>query len=399
MSTPNQKAEERPILFVLHNIAGGEDPYRVDLVIRPEELTKTEVSRMAVTQTLGGAFVDSFGKGIPSVQISGHTGWGSGNRKNGNDEFQRLYFTIFEAWHRMRKDAVAANKDPDLVKLMFADMLDEFLWMVAPQNFVLRRSRSRPLLFQYQINLTWVSDNISETMSALKAMNAKKQAASVLKTNSIASLVNSLAKIEKSIADKVTNVLGVVKSAVDAVTALTAQVLSTVTDIVRGVLQVPAAIAQGMLGIAKSLTQAASNIYQSVAAIDSIPLIAKAYFQQVASAFDNAFCVLSNSLHPALNLPNYSDLYGASNCSSTTGGSPISPYDVANPFNVYQPPQQGHIIPTQDGVTTDNGKPVPASVTASLQALTTMDPVLNPLPMSEQVRHMNIITAGLGLAA
>lgn len=396
MSTPKQKAEERPISFVLHDLAMGTPPIEVPLVIRPEDLTRTEVSRLSVTQTLGGAFADSFGAGIPTVQISGHTGWGAGNRRNGEEEFHLLNDTIFKEWHDLRANAVKQNKDPDRVKLIFADKLDQFVYVVAPQNFVLRRSRSRPLLFQYQINLTWVSDDVAETMSALDALKATNLGAGALKLSALASLANSIKKITTSIANKITKVLGTIRSAVDKFTTLTASVLSTVNSIVTSVLQVPAALAVGLIGIATSLTKAASNIYHSVAAIASIPLITKAYFMQVAAAFDNAFCVLRNTLKPALLLPNYDDLYGASNCSSTTGGSPISPFDLLNPFNVYQPPKRGAVY--VDGVRAPEGPYVETSVsadaTASLNTLASMD-LVNPLSLEAQAVHMGIVTSGL----
>lgn len=398
MSTPKQKAEDRPISFVLHNMATGTPPLEVPLVIRPEDLSRQDVSRLAVTQTLGGAFADSFGPGVPSVQISGHTGWGAGNRKDGLQEFLNLYERVFHEWHRLRDEAIKANLDPDKVRLIFSDKLDEFTWVVAPQNFTLRRSRSRPLLAQYQINLIWVSGDVAETMSALDALKAEAAGAAALKQNGLDSLVNSLAKIEKSIADKVTKVLGPIQSAVNKVTALTAQALNTVQGLVSGALQVPAAIAQQALQLATSLTKAATNVYQSVVSLVSLPMTAKAYFQQVASAFENAFCVLSNVLHPAEGLPNYDDLYGASNCSSTSGGAPMSVYDNLNPFNVYQPLPRGHVYVIENGTAYEGGKPVPADVAASIGALSSMDPV-NPLPLQTQVDHMNTIGDGLGIAA
>lgn len=396
MSTPRQKAEDRPISFVLHNMAKGEDPIEVPLVLRPEDLTRSDVSRLSVTQTLGGAFADNFGRGVPTVQISGHTGWGAGSRKNGFLEFQNLYDKIFTQWHALRAEAVEDNKDPDLVKLIFADKLDEFTWVVAPQNFVLRRSRSRPLLSQYQITLTWLSYDAKETEDALAALKAKNAAAGLLKAGGLESLLQSLEEITKSITDKITKVLGPIRKAIDKFTALTAKVLSTVNRIVTAVLQVPAALAGQMILMAQSLTKAASNIYHSVAAVAAIPMIAKAYFMQVAGAFENAFCVLKNILKPNLLLPNYDDLYGASNCSSTSGGSPISPFALSNPFNVYQPPRRGEVW--VDGIKQPDTPwvetPMSSAAVSSMNTLSTMDPVA-PLPLETQAQHMDTVTAGL----
>ena len=399
MSTPKQKAEDRPISFVLHNMAKGEDPIEVPLVIRPEDLTRADVSRLSVSQTLGGAFADSFGAGVPTVQISGHTGWGAGNRKDGLAEFQNLHSMIFKRWHELRAAAIQENLDPDKVRLIFADLLDDFVWVVAPQNFVLRRSRSRPLLSQYQISLTWLSYDVTETMAALEALKAKNAAAGLTKEGALESLANSIFKIGQSIADKITAVLGPVRKAIDKFTALTAKVLQSVNKIVTGVLQVPAALASQAFLMAISLTKAASNIYHSVAAVASIPLITKAYFMSVAGAFENAFCVLSNVLKPRLLLPNYDDLYGSSNCSSTSGGSAISPYDLLNPFNVYQPPRRGAVyVEGEDGIFRDEqGTPMSTAGMTSLNTLATMDPVA-PLSLDAQATHMDAVTGALVLA-
>src|ERR1035437_1247118 len=45
------------------------------LTVNPEDLTVTEPSRVAVQQTMGGAWVDSFGPGLRTINISGVTGW------------------------------------------------------------------------------------------------------------------------------------------------------------------------------------------------------------------------------------------------------------------------------------------------------------------------------------
>lgn len=395
MSTPSQKADVRPISFVLHDTAKGEAPVEVPLIIRPEDLTRTDVSRMNVTQTLGGAFVDDFGPGVPTVQISGHTGWGAGDRPDGREAFFELHDNIFSQWHQKRADAVKNNLDPDKVKLIFNDALDSFTWCVAPVNFVLRRSRSRPLLYQYQINLTWVSYDVAETISSLDALKSSQLSFGSNRLNALESLGASIKSVTKSIADRITQALGPIRRSVDNFTRLTTTAMHAVNDIVTGVLQVPAAVATSSLLIAQSLTRAASNIYHSVAAVASIPQVTRAYFMRVAAAFENAFCVLRNVLRPRVLLPDYSDLYGASNCSSTSGGHALSPYDLLNPFNIYQP---GRTPPVYvDGIRQPDHLSS-AEALSSLHALATMDPVTPP-PVATQAVHMDSVVSGLRLSS
>ena len=58
----------------VHNLASAQLA-QIGLVIRPEELTRTDPSRINDTRTLGGAWSDNFGEGLSSLTISGHTGW------------------------------------------------------------------------------------------------------------------------------------------------------------------------------------------------------------------------------------------------------------------------------------------------------------------------------------
>src|SRR3546814_6347174 len=161
----SQKADVRPISFMLDDLAFGTPPTSVDLAIRPEDLTRGDPSRMDVQQTLGGAWADNFGPGIPTINISGHTGWRRlvGSIGDGEARFQNLKSTVFDQWHLKRRDAVQAGRDPDLVQLVFSDALDGFTVVVAPMNFTLRRSKSRPLLYQYPIPLTVLDQNVNQT--------------------------------------------------------------------------------------------------------------------------------------------------------------------------------------------------------------------------------------------
>lgn len=58
-------------------IAPGGNPFpsRFDFAVRPEDLSHQEPSRMQAHQTLGGAWVDAFDRGLSTITISGHNGW------------------------------------------------------------------------------------------------------------------------------------------------------------------------------------------------------------------------------------------------------------------------------------------------------------------------------------
>lgn len=383
MATPQQKADERPISFVFHNTATGSPPVEVRLVIRPEDLTRTDRSRLSVTQTLGGAWADSFGAGVPQVVIAGHTGWGQGGRPDGLAEFQRLHDTVFKRWHAGRADALKAGMDPDKVKLIFSDSLDGFTWVVAPQAFVLRRNKARPLLSQYQITLNWLSDDVSATSSALGALSA-----SALEELGLSSLELSIRQIESFAADlrsAVGAVLGPVRAAFASFVDLTATALSTVQRVIAAGMGVVSEATGGLLSIAGNLARAGANITRTFQSIINIPNQIRAQFSRVASAFNNAFCVLKNAFRSRRFIGNYDDLFGASTCSSTAGGRPISRYATENPFPALFPVDEQPF-----GVS--------SQAAGALAALTQLDPVLYPSSAADMASSMGIVTQGVVFA-
>ena len=383
MTTPIQKAETRPISFVLHDMAANTVPVETRLVIRPEDLTRNSPSSLTTVRTLGGAWADSFGQGLPTVNISGTTGWGAGSRPDGLVAFQGLYDNVFTQWHKLRAQALEKGQDPNLVKLLFADYLDKFIWVVAPQNFILRRNKSRPLLSQYQIQMTWVSDDFKQSMDALEASMSSAEI-SFLEQSGIMGLLADIEDVGRFIQSKVSQVLGAIKGVFDKLVALTAKVLGIVTRLVNTVKGVVNSVTSGLLGIAIDLTRAATNVTNMVMQITSLPQVIQAQFQFLASVFNNSFCIMQNIFRRRTFLPNYYDLYGASNCSSTAGGSPISMYATANPFPVYFPATPGSPVITTPAV-------------ASLTRLSSVDPVLNPMSAGQMTSDMKIVTSGVRL--
>src|SRR5258707_14379592 len=140
MAPRSQKADKRPISFLLSDGITGQK-IGISLAIRPEDLTRPEPSRMSATQTFGGAWVDNFGPGLGTLQISGHTGWreqpGIGD---GEAAFILLHDGVYTAWHAKRAAAVKAGQSPDLVQLIYADVLDDICCVVAPLSFTLKRN-------------------------------------------------------------------------------------------------------------------------------------------------------------------------------------------------------------------------------------------------------------------
>lgn len=375
----SQKAGDRPISFVLtDNATGGGSVTSMSLNIRPEELTRTEMSRVSVQQTLGGAWADDFGPGLAQINISGHTGWRGSVSSDGMDLFAQLKKLVYTDWHAARNAARAAGVDPGGVSLTFADALDSTTDVVIPMSFVLRRSKSRPLLMQYQIAMMTTGLPIPATT----ASSAFASALSALGLDSLAKAVTSLTKTIGNIASWVnTNIVAPVKAFVSlAVNAFNAVV---------GVINSATAIVSNVLSTAQSIARAGMQVMQTLSSIASLPTAIKAQIMATAGQFSNVYCVLKNAVAKTNTYPDYSTLLGASNCSSTAGGSAASVYTTSgtNPFNdVIGKPAAPVITATADAVT-------------ALQTINNTDPVLSPMSTTAIAANLKVINSGVTVKA
>ncbi|WP_433704427.1 hypothetical protein [Paraburkholderia sacchari] len=377
-NTPqSQKADVKPISFILNDPGAGSPITETVLYVRPEELTRTDPSRTTVQQTLGGAWGDSFGPGVASINIAGNTGWLTDSAaKDGIRRITDLKTLVIDKWHEGRKRAYQNGTNPNDVQLLFADALDGFLANVVPGQFVLRRSKSRPLLAQYQIPMTVISD-ITGTYSVAPA----PQSSGVVAALGLTSILDSIGKITKfmnGISSWIsTNILAPVKAFVATVTKVCNAVVGAVNSVL--------GIGRSLMSVATTLVQCASKVFQTIAAVVSLPNQIMGQIMGIASAFTNIFCVLKNALTGKSVYQDYTPLFGTSNCSSTAGGFPISAYTNQNAFE--------SVVPMTSAA------PGPVAITApaqvSLAALASMDPVLAPMTPAQLAAMVKAANDGM----
>jgi hypothetical protein len=334
----SQTAKDRPIAFVLHDTANNAPQEIHTLNIRPEDLTCNEPSRVSVQQTLGGAFLDAWGPGVASVNIAGHTGWGAGNTSyDGFEEFKKLHSKVFTQYHDLRAKVAAAGKDPNKVKLIFSDGLDDLTWEVAPQNFTLKRNKSRPLLSQYSIQMIKLAESVVEKPAKAPGAGGGADFLSMLGLPSLGQSIDSINSFANNIRGAVAAALGPLKAGIDGLVKMTSSALAAVRGLVTAGINGLRSIAGPVLDIAQGLCKVARNVMGIVSTIKGLPQAVKSLFMGVKSAFQNAFCLLRNAFKVGGFLPNYNSLYGASNCSSTSGGRPVAPYLNENVFTKLMP--------------------------------------------------------------
>lgn len=141
-------------------IAGQEHVLQqVDMVINPQEYQVHEPTRQAVTQTTSGAWVDYYGLGLPKITIAGTTGFApfatrdKFGKPTGLKDFLDLRNRIF----RLYANLLQKNKWDFTKRIQNQIQLRFYSWdtgdyyIVLVDDFVLKRSAQRPLMFDYQI--------------------------------------------------------------------------------------------------------------------------------------------------------------------------------------------------------------------------------------------------------
>jgi|GEM_PF-6718465 len=122
-----------------------------------ESQTVQYPARVDAIQTLGGAQVDHWGPGLPTLQISATTGWGGNYGLRGKQSYEALRKLITD-YHL----ACAESPNPTHEALIYENPLDRITMHVVcnPQGLVLRRSRSEPNLYRWELSMIVVRDQM-----------------------------------------------------------------------------------------------------------------------------------------------------------------------------------------------------------------------------------------------
>lgn len=155
----------RPILFALY---GSGVPLVVPFgipalgLVRPEQLSISRSARGTVVHTAEDAFLEDFGEGIPRLTIAGHTGW-NGSPLAGLPGF-KLLEGLFINYLQQRRRLATVGSDPNGVQLVYIDTLNVEAFSVYPHEFVLERTRQRPLLYMYRMQFSVLKDLLQSAL-------------------------------------------------------------------------------------------------------------------------------------------------------------------------------------------------------------------------------------------
>lgn len=131
----------------------------IKFAVNPEDYTQKEPNKATITQTKGGAWIDAWGAGIVEFTIKGITGVkGTGSDiDTGYQRWKELRGLFREVYNKVTD----GEEVTELIKLLnFTD--NEFFYCYPTQAGIeLYRSKSRPHVYQYTINL-WGIRRIGE---------------------------------------------------------------------------------------------------------------------------------------------------------------------------------------------------------------------------------------------
>jgi hypothetical protein len=149
--------------FVIIDAKLGRILQQHTLILNPQDFQQREPVRAQVVQTIGGAYVDDFGRGLPKVTISGNTGWRLKNMPDGKgildgwQAFKALRNDIFRYFTDAKDESRTFLRNPDY-ELHWYNWGEDEYYSIQPEEFQLQRSASNPLLFQYTFPFTCLRD-------------------------------------------------------------------------------------------------------------------------------------------------------------------------------------------------------------------------------------------------
>ena len=165
---PPMNQENLPMIFLLQ---GGESflgaiPLPFILggpggIVRPDQWALHRPTKGSVISTADNSFLDDFGAGVPTLTMSGSTGWSG--PLDGIVALKSLELLLTEYLNRRARTA-AAFGNPDDVTLYYFDTLQAQAFTLYPFEMGVDRSKRSPLLYYYRLRFAVLRDLLNDTV-------------------------------------------------------------------------------------------------------------------------------------------------------------------------------------------------------------------------------------------
>ena len=125
-----------------------------EMYINPDQIQITHPTRSQVIQTIGGAYIDSFGYGLPTGSLSGTFGWGKD--KDGRTGLDRMgtLKSLYHGWQQLTTTLAT----PCQMLLAGNASTDNINMLVHWGSLDITRSKASPLMLNYTLTFTVLRD-------------------------------------------------------------------------------------------------------------------------------------------------------------------------------------------------------------------------------------------------
>jgi hypothetical protein len=124
------------------------------LVLNPEEYSHEEPARVNINRTLSSAYIEEWGRDLMVVNLRGTTGrrvYRNGKQTSGYEAFKDLRQEIYRYF--LEPDGNMKQRVSDKYEMKWYNWEDEEYYYVYPTKFSLLRSKTRPLLYAYDMSM------------------------------------------------------------------------------------------------------------------------------------------------------------------------------------------------------------------------------------------------------
>jgi hypothetical protein len=154
------------IITLSLELKGGEGKTEYVFYVPPEQVDVNIPSRVAVYQSISGTtYIDHLGEGVPTINLTGTTGFTRGvrgARRIGLNYLQYMFLKeIVSKYNEYCRQGKAEITD-FILTIAFPDAPDYGQWRVTVKDLTLSRNANAPMLFRYQLSLICLTGNMQQ---------------------------------------------------------------------------------------------------------------------------------------------------------------------------------------------------------------------------------------------
>jgi hypothetical protein len=125
-----------------------------EMFVNPQQVQISYPTRTQVIQTIGGAYTDSFGYGLPQGQISGIYGWGMDNAQRTGLDRRAAFKKLYQGWQQL----TTQTSPPCHLMLAGNDTSDNLNMLIHFLTYQESSNSGSPLVYAYSFSFAVIRD-------------------------------------------------------------------------------------------------------------------------------------------------------------------------------------------------------------------------------------------------